>query len=180
VTLVDGEYPAEYVKDLARAWKDEDGACWLDQPEALWLERAIEVGVRENVTAIKRTLALAGAQHDTFFSESTLHKAGRVRAIVDTYRARGATYDADVARGTEDKVRRDESKAAQFEDRQKGGTFLLTADHGDDEDRIILRRDGTPVYLTADLTYHQGTSSSAASTASSTCSAPTTPATCRV
>ena len=52
-------------------------------------------------------------------------------------------------------VKIDNSKAAQFEDRQKGGTFLKTADHGDDEDRIILRRDGTPVYLTADLTYHK-------------------------
>jgi arginyl-tRNA synthetase len=155
VTLADGEYPAEYVKDIARVWKEEDGARWIDQPEHLWLERAIEIGVRENLASIRATLAKAGVQHDTFFSESTLHKAGKVRAIVDTYRTRGATYDADAARGTEDKVRRDDSKAAQFEDRQKGGTFLRTADHGDDEDRIILRRDGTPVYLTADLTYHE-------------------------
>jgi arginyl-tRNA synthetase len=155
ISLADGEYPAEYVKEIARAWLQEDGARWLDQPEHLWLERAIEVGVRENLAAIKRTLAKAGVQHDSFFSESTLHKAGRVRKIVETYRARGVTYDADFASGTEDKVRRDESKAAQFEDRQKGGTFLRTADHGDDEDRIILRRDGTPVYLTADLAYHE-------------------------
>jgi arginyl-tRNA synthetase len=155
VALADGEYPAEYVKDIARAWRDEDGARWLDQPEYLWLERAIEIGVRENIAAIKSTLAKAGVQHDTFFAESTLHKAGKVRAIVEQYKERGATYDADAARGTEDKVRRDDSKAAQFEDRQMGGTFLKTADHGDDEDRIILRRDGTPVYLTADLTYHK-------------------------
>jgi arginyl-tRNA synthetase len=155
VTLADGEYPAAYVKDIARAWKDEDGARWLDQPEHLWLERAIEIGVRENVAAIRATLALANVQHDSWFSEAALHRAGKVRALVDVYKARGATYDADHARGAENKVRRDDSKAAQFEDRQLGGTFLLTADHGDDEDRILLRRDGTPVYLTADLTYHK-------------------------
>jgi arginyl-tRNA synthetase len=31
----------------------------------------------------------------------------------------------------------------------------MTSQHGDDEDRVILRRDGTPVYLTADLAYHK-------------------------
>jgi arginyl-tRNA synthetase len=44
-----------------------------------------------------------------------------------------------------------------------GGTFLMTATYKendkyilkDDEDRIILRHDGTPVYLTADLAYHK-------------------------
>jgi arginyl-tRNA synthetase len=154
VTLADGEYPAEYVKDIARAWRDDDGARWLDQPEHLWLERAIEIGVRENVAAIRRSMAQAGVQHDSWFSEAALHRAGKVRAIVDAYQQRDATYDADQARGAENKVRRDESKAAQFEDRQLGGTFLKTGEHGDDEDRIILRRDGTPVYLTADLTYH--------------------------
>jgi arginyl-tRNA synthetase len=46
---------------------------------------------------------------------------------------------------------------------QKGGTFLMTATYQekekyvlkDDEDRVILRHDGTPVYLTADLAYHK-------------------------
>jgi arginyl-tRNA synthetase len=75
VTLADGEYPAEYVKDIARAWRDEDGARWLDQPEHLWLERAIEIGVRENVAAIRRSMAQAGVQHDSWFSEAALHRA---------------------------------------------------------------------------------------------------------
>jgi arginyl-tRNA synthetase len=94
-------------------------------------------------------------QHDVYFSEATLHANGAVRAVVDVYAERGATYEADIARGTEDKVRREESKSAQYAERQMGGTFLKTSEHGDDEDRIILRRDGTPVYLTADLAYHK-------------------------
>ena len=37
---------------------------------------------------------------------------------------------------------------------QEGGLFIKTSDFGDDEDRIIQRKDGRFVYLTADLAYH--------------------------
>jgi arginyl-tRNA synthetase len=77
----------------------------------------------------------------------------------------GVTYEAaeGLRREKGDRVRSEESKAAQFADRQKGGTFLMTASYQengkyvlkDDEDRVILRGDGTPVYLTADLAYHK-------------------------
>jgi arginyl-tRNA synthetase len=165
VELAEGEYPAEYVIDIARTWRDEVGDSFLTKPEAEWLPRAIEVGTRENLKAIRATLAKANIAHDVFFSEASLHAAGKVRAIVDVYRERGVTYEAAEGRRREkgDKVRDAESKAAQYADRQKGGTFLMTAtfqENGkyvlkDEEDRVILRHDGTPVYLTADLAYHK-------------------------
>jgi arginyl-tRNA synthetase len=154
VTLEKGEYPAPYVIDIAQRLKDEDGDRWLARPESEWLPRAIAIGIDENLKSIRASLEKAGIRHDVWARESTLHESGRVLAIVDSYRARGVTYEAEHARGTEDKVRRDDSKAATFADRQKGGTFLTTTAHGDEEDRIILRADGTPVYLTADLAYH--------------------------
>jgi arginyl-tRNA synthetase len=103
-------------------------------------------------------------RHDTYFSEASLHASGKVAGIAELYRARGVTYEAAEGRRREkgDKVRNEESKAAQYADRQKGGTFLMTATYQengkyvlkDDEDRILLRADGSPVYLTADLAYH--------------------------
>jgi arginyl-tRNA synthetase len=155
VVLAEGEYPASYVIDIAKTLRDEDGDKWRGQPEAAWLQRCIDIGVRENMNNIRRTLAAVGVQHDVYASEAALHAAGKVRAVADTYQQRGATYDAPRARQSDDKVRREESKAAQYEERQQGGTFLRTSDHGDEEDRIILRHDKTPVYLTADLAYHQ-------------------------
>jgi arginyl-tRNA synthetase len=100
-----------------------------------------------------------------FFSEKSLHDAGKVRSIVDVYKARGVTYEAAEGKRREkgDKVRSEDSKAAKFADKQLGGTFLMTATYQenekyvlkDEEDRVILRHDGTPVYLTADLAYHK-------------------------
>jgi arginyl-tRNA synthetase len=165
VELAEGEYPAEYVVDIAKTWKAEVGDAYLHEPEQVWLPKAIAVGVRENLKGIKATLAKAGITHDVFFSEASLHASGKVRAIVDLFKAKGVTYEAAEGRRRDkgDRVRDAESKAAQYGDRQKGGTFLMTATYQengkyvlkDDEDRVILRHDGTPVYLTADLAYHK-------------------------
>jgi arginyl-tRNA synthetase len=155
IELAPGEYPADYVIEIAKTWKAEVGDKYLKSSEAEFLPAAIAVGVRENLKQIRATLELAGIRHDTYFSEKSLHDDGSVRKIVDVYRERGATYEAAEARRKDQKVRDAESKAAQYADRQKGGTFLMTSQFKDDEDRIILRADGTPVYLTADLAYHK-------------------------
>jgi arginyl-tRNA synthetase len=153
IELVEGEYPAQYVVDIAQKLKDEDGDRWLKSDA--WMSRCVEIAIRENIAAIKATLKKANIEHDVFTSEASIHASGKVRAVVDYYQSRGVTYEADIARGTEDKKRREGSKAAQFADRQKGGTWLETSKAGDTEDRVILRHDGTTVYLTADLAYHK-------------------------
>jgi arginyl-tRNA synthetase len=155
VELAEGEYPGTYVIDIAETWKDEVGDRYLDKEESEWLPAAMEVAIRENLKAIRETLEKANIRHDVFFSEASLHSDGKVRSIVDVYKERGATYEATEARRKTDKVRSEESKAAQYSERQRGGTFLMTTQLKDDEDRIILRHDGTPVYLTADLAYHR-------------------------
>ncbi len=163
--LAEGEYPGEYVVEIARTWRAEVGDAFLGVPEAVWLPKAMEVGIRENLRAIRATLEKAGVTHEVFFSEASLHASGKVRSLVDVYAARGVTYEAAEGKRREkgERVRNEESKAAQYADRQKGGTFLMTATYQengkyvlkDDEDRVILRADGTPVYLTADLAYHK-------------------------
>ncbi|WP_224244551.1 arginine--tRNA ligase [Hyalangium gracile] len=155
VELAEGEYPGEYVIGIAKAWKEEVGDKYLKVPESEWLAEAIAVAIRENLKAIQASLEKANIRHDVFFSEASLHHAGKVKAIAEEYKKRGVTYEAAEARRDTEKVRSEESKAAQYTERQKGGLFLMTSQHGDDEDRVILRHDGTPVYLTADLAYHK-------------------------
>ncbi|MBL8956624.1 MAG: arginine--tRNA ligase [Myxococcaceae bacterium] len=155
VTLAEGEYPADYVIEIGKRLAARDGKKWLEAPEAEWLPVAMQFGIDQNLEMIRATLARAGVHHDVFTSEASLHQAGTVKGIVDVYRQRGATYEADEARNRKNTERNAESKAAQYADKQLGGTFLETGKHGDDEDRVILRRDGTPVYLTADLAYHK-------------------------
>ncbi len=166
ISLVEGEYPAEYVIEIAKTWKAEVGDAFLNKPESEFLPAAIAIGIRENMKAIRSTLGMANITHDVFFSEKSLHESGAVTSIVDVYKSRGVTYEATEGKrkDNKEKVRDAESKAAKYADKQLGGTFLMTAtwqdEKGktplkDEEDRIILRADGTPVYLTADLAYHK-------------------------
>lgn len=94
VELAEGEYPAEYVIDIAKAWQAEAGDAYLAKPESEWFPKAIEIGIRENLKAIRSTLAMANISHDVFFSEKSLHDAGKVRSVVDVYKQRGVTYEA--------------------------------------------------------------------------------------
>ena len=46
VELAAGEYPAEYVVDIAKTWKAEVGDAFLQKAESEWLPKAMEVGIR--------------------------------------------------------------------------------------------------------------------------------------
>lgn len=154
ITIEQGEYPAESVKDIARALKNMHGDKWLAQPESVWLEPLTQFGVDYNLALIRRSLAQASIEMDTWFFEHELHQSGALSNLIKDYDARNMLYDATEAEGTSDKTRRESSKAAKFSHLQEGGRFLKTAQFGDEEDRIIQRRDGRFVYLTADLAYH--------------------------
>jgi arginyl-tRNA synthetase len=82
---------------------------------------------------IKETLARYGVRYDRFFSERTLHEGSPSeldRALARLDEA-GHTYRSD------------------------GATWLRTTSFGDDKDRVVVRSNGEPTYLAADIAYLQ-------------------------
>ncbi len=82
---------------------------------------------------IKATLARYGVRYDTFFSERTLHDGSPSaldRALAELEGA-GQLY------------------------RSEGATWLRTTRFGDDKDRVVIRSNGEPTYLAADVAYLQ-------------------------
>lgn len=154
VVIEKGEYPGEYVIDIARALMSRDGRKWLDCPENEWLPHVSRFGIDYNLAAIKDSLNKLDISIDRYYLESLLHEGEKLAKLVAVYKQRGMLYEAAHAEGNADKIRREGSKAAQFAHLQEGGTFLKTSQFGDDEDRIIRRKDGRFVYLVADLCYH--------------------------
>lgn len=153
IELAKDAYPGEYIIKIAQKLKDQDGDIWLTRED--YLPRCIEIGIAENLRDIRETLESAGIEFDSWYSEQSLHDKKAIPALIEAYRSREMLYEAAQAMGTENKVRREESKSAQYAHQQEGGTFLKTSQFGDEEDRIILRKNGTPVYLVADIAYHQ-------------------------
>ncbi len=82
---------------------------------------------------IKATLERYGVRYDGFFSERTLHSGSpsMVERALALLEERGDVY------------------------RSEGALWLRTTSFGDDKDRVVVRSNGEPTYLAADIAYLQ-------------------------
>ncbi len=151
-----GGYHGEYIKDVVAAVVANDAALKpspelmavlrelagrADVPEDFLhsderLSELIELCGRFGRAAIGYFLATQQADleqfrvhFENFFRESTLHESGAVLAARD--RLGEHVYQSDDAK-----------------------VFFRSTDFGDDKDRVIVRDDGRPTYLLADIAYH--------------------------
>jgi arginyl-tRNA synthetase len=99
--------------------------------DAATLDDAREWGYRWAVEGVRHDLDRIGVHFDTWFSERTLHEGGAITSILDDLRARGFLYEQD------------------------GATWFRSTDFGDSRDRVLVKSDGDPTYLLADLAYHR-------------------------
>jgi arginyl-tRNA synthetase len=101
------------------------GAADLPGPELA--ARAVEL----MLVRVKASLERYGVHYDQFFSERTLHE-GSPNALEQTLamlRERGHIYESE------------------------GASWLRTTTFGDDKDRVVVRSNGEPTYLAADVAY---------------------------
>jgi arginyl-tRNA synthetase len=116
-------YKGDYVRDLGAELKAQGGP--ID------LERAKRFGKDRLLDEIKRDLETFRVKYDTWVSEESLHKSGKVDEVLNFFTTWGYTYT------------------------KNGATYLKTSDEGDPEDRAILKADGGYVYRLPDLAYHK-------------------------
>lgn len=89
--------------------------------------------VERLLAQIKATLERYGVRYDGFFSERTLHE-GEPSALERALR---------------------ELEQAGHLYRSEGAVWLRTTSFGDDKDRVVVRSNGEPTYLAADIAYLQ-------------------------
>ncbi|HEX3549207.1 MAG TPA: arginine--tRNA ligase [Candidatus Elarobacter sp.] len=123
-------YAGEYVIEIARALRDRDGDRWLDAPEDEAVAIAGRFGIDMMVAEQQADARAFRVHYDLWQSEQALHDAGTIRAGIERMRGLGRLYEKD------------------------GATWLRTTDSGDDQDRVVIRRDGVPTYLANDIAYH--------------------------
>lgn len=131
---VDGEfpedgYPAPYVKELAEVMRQEVPDLLQKPPEE---QEAFckRWGTDQMVNQQKADLAAFGVEFDVWFRERDLHNANKLREVVDFLEAEGLLYEQDGAR------------------------WFASTKFGDDKDRVVVKSDGVPTYITADMAYH--------------------------
>ncbi|WP_315551591.1 arginine--tRNA ligase [Microbacterium aurum] len=123
-------YGGGYIDDIARrvalAYQGD-----IDELEPAAKQEAFrEIGVGLMFDEIKKSLHDFGVDFDVYFHENHLHETGAVERAVARLRELGHIYEAD------------------------GATWLRSTEFGDDKDRVVIKSDGNPAYISGDLAYY--------------------------
>lgn len=79
---------------------------------------------------IKKDVSKMKIKFDKWISEDQLKKSGKVKKIIEELDKKGLVYKKDSA------------------------SWLKTTKYGDDQDRVIIRKDGQTTYFPTDIAYH--------------------------
>lgn len=123
-------YHGHDIIETAEAIIAKDGDAYLKMPEEERLSYFKERAYAEKLAALRRDLAAFNVQYDNWFSERTLHPAA-IEDVCETLKQRGKAYEKEDA------------------------LWLKSTEYGDDKDRVIIRDNGVPTYLAADIAYHK-------------------------
>lgn len=121
-----GGYILDIAKRVALAYEGD-----IDELDPAAKQEAFrEIGVSFMFDEIKSSLHEFGVDFDVYFHENDLHESGAVDRAIARLRELGHIFEAD------------------------GATWLRSTDFGDDRDRVIIRSNGTPAYISGDLAYY--------------------------
>jgi len=122
-------YGGDYIHEIAAAVVARTPEV-KDLPDADAQEVFRATGVEMMFEEIKQSLHDFGVDFDVYFHENNLHRTGAVDRAIARLTELGNTYELD------------------------GALWLRTEQFGDDKDRVIVRSNGEPAYLSGDLAYY--------------------------
>jgi arginyl-tRNA synthetase len=141
-----GLYPGDYLVPVGRALAEEFGSKLRGMSEAEWLPLVSDRSIDAMMEMIRDDLKALNIVHDVFFSERKLHADGgkSIREAINDLTFKGHVYKG--------KLPPPKGKAAEdWEDREQ--TLFKSTDVGDDQDRPLIKSDGSYTYFAADVAY---------------------------
>jgi len=130
-TVPEDGYQGDYVIDLADELVKSEGDRYLTMPREERMAAFYQYSLEKIVAGQQSDMNAFGVHFDTWFYESTLYENHEVESTIAALTERGHTYEADEALW-----------------------FKATA-LGEEQDHVLVRRDGRPGYLAADIAYHR-------------------------
>ncbi len=106
------------------------GDKFITLPEDERLKILGELAYVDKMLELKDDLENFGVEFDVWFSERTLHP-DKINAAIEILKSNGGIYEKD------------------------GALWLASSKFGDDKDRVVVRENGEPTYLAADIAYHK-------------------------
>ena len=123
-------YFGDYMVDLAKEIKSEEGDRFLALPETEAVSQLGQFGLDKMIKLIKSDLELLGVSFDVWFSERSLFDNGQYQKAMLLLHQGGHIAE------------------------KEGATWFVSTALGEDKDNVVVRGDGSPTYFASDIAYH--------------------------
>ncbi len=128
VDFPENGYKGDYMIELGEGLKAERGEALRNEPAT---QPFTDFAAGHIIDLIREDLERLRIGFDSWFSETTLHREGKVAAVIEELKARGKVYEKDNA------------------------WWLASTEFGDEKDRVVIKSDGEYTYLAPDVAYHE-------------------------
>lgn len=109
---------------------DREGDRYLAMEDSERLSIFKEIALTEKLAALQEDLKAFRVTFDVWYSELSLHRRNAINETCTLLTEKGYMYQKD------------------------GALWLKSTAYGDDKDRVVIRDNGIPTYLAADIAYH--------------------------
>ncbi|MCA1740396.1 MAG: arginine--tRNA ligase, partial [Actinobacteria bacterium] len=124
-------YRGEYIGEIAEDLKERDGDQYLNGSPQEALSEIMAFATVWCMKDIKRTLARVRVSFDNYFNEKNLYQSGAIEELVEELEKSGHVYESE------------------------GALWLTSSKLGYDNDRVLVKNDGSYTYMAPDLAYHR-------------------------
>ena len=125
-------YRGEYIREIARQLVAERGTGFLDSELSDVRDFFRTYAAEHIIEMIDRDLREFGITFDSWFSESSLHRDGKVEEALQILREKGEIYE------------------------REGAVWFRSSRYGDEKDRVVVKSSGRTTYFAPDIAYHIG------------------------
>ena len=130
IEMPEDAYHGQDIIDHAKAFAEIHGDKYVDADSDARRKALVDYALPLNIEGLERDLEKYRIKYDVWFKESTLHKSGDVKKIVDILTEKGHTYEQD------------------------GAIWFKAEQFGADKDFVLVRSNGVPTYVVPDIAYH--------------------------
>ena len=123
-------YLGEYMIDLARELRDEEGDRFLRMDEDDAIGEMGKIGLQKMLEANRADVEVLRVHFDVWFTESSLYKNGQYESAMKLLREKGFVAEKD------------------------GAVWFTSTALGEAQDKVLVRSNGAPTYFATDVAYH--------------------------
>ncbi len=144
IQLTDDEYPGEYLIDIAKKIKNDDGDKWLVYNKDETIKYFKNFVLKQILLSIKSDLALINIKFDKFTHETSIEKSNIIDELFSILDGKKLLY-----KGILEKPKGDDS---EWEPREQ--LLFKSSNLLDSEDRSLKKSNGEWTYFANDAAYH--------------------------